>query len=448
MIDKTTWLATTALAALAIATVPLSTAQAAGFQLLEQSAVAQGSSYAGAGARAEDPSTLFYNPAGITHLKGYQISISGSGIFPNGNLQSGTATTGAVLGNRPYTGTVGTNSGIDAFLPSMYATAQLSDTVYAGLAITSPFGLATQYSGTSIARYYALTTSLKTVNIGPSIAWRPIPQLSVAVGLNIEKADAHLSNAVDFGAVGAVSGLGKFGLLPGTNTGIATVRGDDAAFGWNAGILYEPLDGTRLGLTYRSSIFHKIDGSLNYEGVPALLSQSATFQNRGAVAKVPEPLTLSFSAAQDIGPVTLLGSATYTGWSIFKNLQAFTGSTVASATPENFRDTYALSLGADYHVNDQWTLRAGTLYDQTPVQKQFRTPRIADNDRYWASGGVTYMPMPNLALTAAYSHIFARDSSVNLVDAGPNTPNFLRGNLKATYNLSIDIVSMQASYKF
>ena len=435
-----------AVAVLAQAAGLSSAAHASGFALKEQSAVDQGASYAGAAARADDPSTLFYNGAGITKLPGYQVSVGASMIFPSSILENGNASTGALLGGRPYGGVTGSDSGVNEILPSIYGTAQLTDTLFAGIAITSPFGLATKYPTNSIARYYALTTDLKTINIGPTLAWQVIPQLSLAAGINIETADAHLSNAVDFGAIGALNGLGRFGLLPGTADGIANVKGTDTAVGWNVGLLYEPLPGTRIGLAYRSAMFHQISGSLNYTGVPAPLA--AGFQNSSATAKVPEPSSASVSVAQQLGNWTALGDVTYTGWSIFQNLQAYTGSTLATQTVEKFRNTFSVSLGADYKVSDQVTLRAGTMFDQSPVRNQYRTPRIADNDRYWLSAGMTYRPIPKLALTAAYSHLFVRDAAVSLTDAGPGTPNFIKGNLTASYKDAIDIVSLQAAYRF
>ena len=442
---RTCWYLSTALVAAATA-VGGSAAFAAGFELKEQSAVEQGAAYAGAGAVADDPSSMFYNPASITQLPGVQVSAGIAGIMPNGTLTSGHATTGALLGNTPYTGVTGTNSGVDAALPNLYITGQITDQLFAGLAVTSPFGLATKYPTNSIARYYALTTDLRTVNIGPVLAYKIMPQLSVAAGVNIETATAHLSNSVDFGSIGALHGLGPYGLLPGTADGIATLKGNDTAVGWNVGAQYEPMPGTRLGLSYRSAMFHQLTGSVIYSGVPAPLA--ASFQNASASAKLPEPASASFDVAQTFGNWTALGSLTYTGWSVFQSLQVYSGPNLVTATTEKFKDTLAVSLGADYRVNDQWTLRGGTMYDPTPVQNAYRTPRIADNDRIWLSIGATYHPTPNWGLSAAYSHIFANNSTVNLADAGPGTVNFLKGNLVASYNLSIDIVSVQATYKF
>jgi long-chain fatty acid transport protein len=306
--------------------------------------------------------------------------------------------------------------------------------------------LVTKYPSASIARYYALTSELDTTNIGPTIGWQALPQLSFGGGINIEVATAHLSNAVDFGAVGALHGLAPFGLVPGSATGSTTFRGSDTAVGWNVGALYEPWPGTKVGLTYRSAMFHTLTGTINYYSVPAPLVTA--FPSQAASAKLPEPNTASLSVAQDIGRWTALASLTYTGWSIFHDLVAYAGTSPISTTMENFHNTVSLALGADYRLNDKLTLRAGTMFDPTPVKDAFRNPRLPDSNRYWLSIGATYRPIPNLALTAAYSHIFADNSTVNQTDAGPGSANFLRGNLAAMYTLSFDIASVEVSYRF
>ncbi len=448
MVSKASWYLSTALIAAGLV-AHAGGAQAAGFALKEQSAEAQGASYAGAGARADDPSSMFYNPAGITQLPGIQVSGSIAGIMPNGTLANGAATTGKFLGNMPYAGTTGTNSGVDAAVPSIYISAQLSDSLFAGFALTSPYGLATKYPSSSIARYYALTTDLKTMNFGPILAYKITPQLSIGGGVNIETAEAHLSNAMDFGSIAYAQTRGAssiFGLTPGTNTGSATLHGTDTAVGWNVGVLYKVDDTLRIGAAYRSAMYHNISGSVAYGGVPALLA--ANFTAIPASAKVPEPATANLSVAKDIGKWTLLGDLTYTGWSVFQNLSVYSSGSQVTTTTENFKDTIGVAAGADYRYSDQLTLRGGVAWDPTPVQNAYRTPRIADNDRFWVSVGATWRPTPNWAISGAYSHLFANNDTVNLTDLGPGTANQFKGNLMATYNVSVDIVSAQVTYKF
>lgn len=429
------------LAGLALA----SGAHAAGYALVEQSAESQGVSHAGAAARADDPSTLFYNPAGMARLPGYQITVSGSYISPSASLQSGSASTNVRGGTLPVSGVTGTDAARDAFLPALYATAQIGRDWHVGLSVTSPFGLTTKYDTSSIARYYALTSVLRTTDIAPSVAWQALPNLSFGASLIVETADARLSNAVDFGTIGAGAGLARFGLLPGRADGIATVRGGDAELGYQLGVIYEPIPGTRLGLDYRSTIYHKVTGSVSFQNVPALLAPSFPYQR--ASAKLITPGNLTLGLAQDVGPVTLLGGLTYTQWGRFQQLQANFVSG-GSLTEEKWHDTVTVNAGADWHLNDALTLRAGVAYDQTPVKSQYRTPRIPDGDRYWISVGATYAVTKNISVSAAYSHIFVQDTKVSLTDLGAGTPNFLRGNLNANYSNAIDIFATQAKLAF
>jgi long-chain fatty acid transport protein len=433
------------LCGVALAVASSGTAHAAGFALKEQSAIDQGASFAGSAARADDPSTLFFNPAGMTQLPGYQVSVSGSLILPQANLDSGSASINTARGPFPLGGTVGNNATLQALLGSLYATAEITPDWHVGLAVSSPYGLTTKYDTSSVARYYALTSYLRTYNITPSVAWQALPELSLSAGLQIQVADARLSNAVDFGTLGA--GLRLPGFRPGQNNGDATLKGDDTALGWQVGALYEPVKGTRVGFDYRSAVFHTLSGSINFQGVPRPFSALPNFQGAAATAKLATPDVYSLGLAQDIGDFTVLAEIDYTMWSRFQNLQAIwsTGSTL---TVENWHNSVMASLGADWRVAPDWTLRAGVAFDQTPVSSAERTPRIPDADRYWLSVGATWKPMPRLAISAAYSHIFVSSSQVNLVDAGPGTPNFTRGNLSANYSGQINILSLQGTISF
>ena len=403
------------------------TAQASGFALLEQSAIDQGASYAGSAARADDPSTLFYNPAGMTQLPGYQFSLNNSFIAPEANLASGSATNLAGLSAGGY---AGGNAASSVLLPSFFATAQVAPDWHVGLAVTTPFGLGTKYDTNSVTRYDALTTKLATYNFAPSVAWQALPTLSVAAALRVEAADARLSQAVDFGSIG----YGHIpGYLPGNHDGIGTMKGSDAAVGWQVGLLYQPLPGTRVGFDYRSPIFHNLSGSVSYQNAGPL---AGSFTGGPATAKLVTPDTFSLGLAQDVGQFTLLGGVDYTQWSHFKTLLVnYTGGP-ALDTNENWHNTVMLSVGADWHVTQEWTLRTGFAFDQTPVSDQHRTPRIPDANRYWLSIGATWKPTPRLAFSAAYSHLFVDGSTVDL------------SSLQASYNNQINILSAQATLSF
>jgi long-chain fatty acid transport protein len=426
-------------------------AAASGYLLREQSAVGQGSSFAGATARADDPSFLFFNPAALGYLPGYQAALVGSYIRPESNVDSGAATRTAILGGSPITGSLGGDAGLNAFVPATYATAQLTPEWSVGFAVTAPFGLVTKYDTDFIGRYHALTSSLRTINVAPTVSYRPVPWFSIGASLQLQYASARISQAVDFGAAGALAGLGPLGVLPGRFDGRSTVRGDDVAVGWTLGAVWEPADGTRVGVSFRSALFHELEGDVYFQGAPGPLANAPNFRNTRGSAKLTTPEILSFGVAQRVGQRwTLLSDLSWTNWSRFRELRVeFEGGGRTPVTSEQrWRDTWAIALGAEYQATDALRLRAGVSYDQAPARDAYRTPRIPDSDRYWLSVGASYRVLQNVELTAAYTHIFADDAKVRLRDRGPGTENFLRGNLDLNYSASVDIFAVQARLMF
>jgi long-chain fatty acid transport protein len=426
-------------------------AGAAGYAVREQSAVAQGNSQAGAAARGDDPSMMYFNPAALGWLDGTQLVAVGSGIFPNTEARSGSANRATVLGGSAIGGSLGGDAGLDAFVPAFYASTALNEQWRLGLAVTSPWGLVTKYPDDYIGRYHALTSSLRTINITPTLAWRPLPNLSIGVGLQIEYATARLSNAVDFGAVGALTpALFAAGFRPGRFDGRGTISGESTDLGWQIGAQWEPMAGTRLGLSFRSAIFHRLEGDATFEGVPGPLARSPAFQNTGGAAKLTTPEMLNLGVSQRIDSRwTVMAGAEWTNWSRFRDLTVnFANGRAPSVTEERWRDSVFLSAGAEYRAAETLTLRAGFAWDQSPVPNSTRTPRIPDADRYWLSVGATWQALPSLALTAAYTHVFVGDTTVDLRDRGPADTNFLRGDLRAAYGASVDIVALQARFSF
>jgi long-chain fatty acid transport protein len=425
-------------------------AGASGYAIREQSAVGQGTSFAGATARADDPSFMFFNPAALGYLAGYQAALVGSYIRPESNVDSGTATRAAILGNSPITGTLGGDAGLNAFVPAVYTSAQLAPEWTIGLSVTSPFGLVTKYDTDFIGRYHALTSTLRTFNVAPTISYRPVPWFSIGASLQVQHAYARISSAVDFGAAGALAGLGPLGILPGTRDGRATVRGDDIAVGWTVGAVWEPQDGTRVGLSFRSALFHKLDGDGYFQGAPGPLANSVNFRNTDVKAKLTTPEMLSLGVAQRIGARwTALADLSWTNWSRFRELRVdYASGRAPFVSEQNWRDTWSLALGAEYQATEALRLRAGVAYDQSPARDAYRTPRIPDSDRYWLSIGASYRVLQNVELTAAYTHIFADDAKVRLRDQGPGTNDFLRGNLDLNYSASVDIFAVQARLMF
>ncbi|HEX5515091.1 MAG TPA: porin [Gammaproteobacteria bacterium] len=424
-------------------------ATAAGFKVNEQSAEVVGNAMAGDAARSESASDLFFNPAASGFMNRPQISVVGSGIFPHFHFQDGRATTAA---GTPVPGINSTDGKVDSFVPALYGVLPLDLNLSAGLAITSPWGLSTNYRSDWIGRYYALNSKLRTVNITPSLAWRPLPNLSLGLGFQAQYAKADLSNAIDFGTLGAAARLP--GALPGRQDGKARVKGQDWGYGFTAGIQYHFSSATEIGLTYRSRIKHKLDGTARFEldsaGVGATL-QGATgaFRKSDANAELITPETISLAIQQRIGSAwTVMASATHTRWSRFDELRVRFDNPAQpdNVSVEDWNNATMYSLGVSYSPSPVWTWRAGIAFDESPVPTKTRTPRVPDSDRYWLALGASYQPTPQFALHAAYVHIWVEDADIRLLASDPG--NAARGSLFGHYESRADVVALQADWRF
>jgi long-chain fatty acid transport protein len=424
---------------------------AAGYALREQSTTAQGNAFAGATAGADDVSYMFFNPATLGYVDRFELSALATVVAPKAELNTSA---GSTAFGTPISGSTRDDDiAEDAVVPAFYAAAPLPGGLHAGLGVNVPYGLETQYSRDWVGRYYAVKSELQTLNINPAVAWRPVKWLSAGAGFQAQYADGTLSNAIDFGTIGAAARIP--GSRPGQQDGYARLRGDDWAFGWNAGAIIEPLDGTRLGIAYRSEVDHTLRGDVNFTGDDAGVADfirgamGGAFTDTDASLGLTTPASLSFGVHQTLTPrVAVMAEAQWTDWSVFDQLTIKFDNPAQpdSATEEEWRDTWFLALGTTYQATDELTLRAGVAYDQSPVRNAYRTPRIPDNDRFWLSLGAGWQPTPWLDLDGAFTYIQIDDSNVDLAASG--TDNNFRGNLTAEYDSYIILLGLSARLRF
>ncbi|MFW2455596.1 OmpP1/FadL family transporter, partial [Methyloversatilis discipulorum] len=238
--------ATMKVLALAIGAFGSTASHAAAFQLLEGNASGLGNAYAGSAAVAEDASTVFFNPAGMTLLPGRNVAFSVDLVRPQAEF-SDRGSTGP--GGAPGVGGNGGDAGDWAAVPAGYMTWQLTDRLFAGLGVGAPFGLKTEYPNSWVGRFHAVKSELKTVNINPSIAFKVSDVFSVGFGVNFQRIDADLTKVATAGGGSAL--LGR-------------IEGDDTAWGWNIGAMYQLSPTTRLGLAYRSKIDYELKGTSKF----------------------------------------------------------------------------------------------------------------------------------------------------------------------------------------
>jgi long-chain fatty acid transport protein len=399
-------------------------AAASGFALREQSGSLLGQAFAGENAYAGDPSVIFFNPAGMSALNGTRVSAGASFIFPNIEFNNDGSTT--ALGP----GILGTDEGGDigenALVPSVYAMTSFGD-FRIGIGVNSPFGLSTEYEDGTIPRFAALDSSLRTINVNPVVSYQVTPWLALGAGAQIQRTDARLTNAALFGPAGE---------------GTVELQADDVGFGFTAGALVTPWAGTKLGLGFRSSVNHTLDGDVK---INPPVGSSVTL-DASADLETPESLGVSLSQ-QVTDRLSLSGTVEWTNWSRFNELRVkFDAGGPDSVTEEQWDDTFFFSLGADYKLTDRLTIRGGVAYDQSPVSDKFRTARLPDEDRYWIAIGGTYAVTDAISIDAGYTHIFVKDASIN---EGFNvTPTgSVAGTLNGNYDEGIDIFGIQVNFR-
>jgi long-chain fatty acid transport protein len=409
----------------AVALLEPSGAMASAFALRENSATGMGTAHAGSASAANDPSTIFNNPAGMTRLSGNQVEAVASVIYPSIHFHG--------------TGTAGGGDGGDAgganVVPAFYAMYDISPDWKAGLAVTTPFGLKTRYNGDWVGRYLGINTSVLALDVNPNLAYKVNDWFSVGGGFSAQYLRADLDNAVPAAAFNATGADAR-----------DRVKGDSVAWGYNLGVLVEPLQGTRVGVTYRSRMEHSLDGNELFYGTGALAGLSALNSAARASLTLPDNAVLSVTQAVT-SRLTIMSDLQWTHWSTFDALRIEAG--VPSVTEFQFKDTMFYSLGAAYKLTDGWTLRAGAAYDESPVRREFRSVRLPDNDEILLSFGATYEFSDAFRVDIGYTHRFLPDAGMNdSVNAVSTAGGVTTSSISGKYDVKADEISIAGRLRF
>jgi long-chain fatty acid transport protein len=400
-------------------------ALAGGFAIGVQSGSATGNAVAGGAAVAEDASVVWSNPAAMMSLASpRQVTVGLNAFKPSFKFQN-TGSTGAFA--IPGTGEGG-DGGDWAYVPNAFGTFEVHPRVRIGVALNVPFGLVTSYDQGWRGQLTALKSKIETININPAIAFKVNDMFSVGAGVSVQRIKAELSSFSGVAALGNVN-----------------LNADDTAWGFNVGATFQPIPSTRFGASYRSTIDYNLSGDVRFNG-PAGAPFGGDVR---ADLKVPD--TFSLSVLHTLNPrIELMGDVTWTGWSTLQQLVVVRTTTSAGGAagstfttlPFQWSDTWRYSVGANYRVNDQFKLRFGFAYDETPTNDATRTPRLPDQNRKWLAFGVQWKTPWKGVLEAGYAHEFIKDASVNV--SVPPAPGALIGH----FDNKADIFSVQYSHPF
>ncbi len=371
---------------------------AAAFQLWEESAEGVGDYHAGAAARGDDASDIFYNPALMSRFDKPEVSFGAVLVAAGINFSGNVYGPGSYPSGTPaYANDVPGDT--NNIVPNFHIVWPLSSHWAIGFEETTPFGLSTEYPTTTFdaadpntyTGLLATETQLQTVNLNPSVSYAFNNIISVGAGFDALHGEAIYDDTLYYANItNELSGW---------------------AYGYNAGILAQFSKHTRLGLSYRSAM--TIDGA-----GPSALTLGTQTTSSTVSAQFPLPATTMLSLYQDITHrLALMASVFYTQWSCFDVLTmhniAYSPSPITLATNENYRNTWNESIGALYYITRTIGIETGFGHDETPTQYDYRDIRLPDNNHYAASLGFIIKPSDRFRWTMGWTHFFINPSQVN-----------------------------------
>ncbi|WP_434778364.1 OmpP1/FadL family transporter [Neisseria sp. Ec49-e6-T10] len=422
-----------------------------GTQSVSSQATANSSS-----AEAADASTLFYNAAGLTKLKGTHISANlnlvmpsikysnAQAYYPSGNPQSVSGQTSGKI----------TKDVVAA--PHGYISHQMNDKVTLGFGVYVPFGSESGYDDHSVLRYNINQTNLMSVDLNPTIAIQATPKHAFAVGLIAQYTKAELRQYANFGGLLGANGKAD---------GYADFKGHDWGMGYNLAWLWDANDQIRVGANYRSKIKHTLEGSAKWTTPNPLIEKFGYASYEGAKAEIETPESLSIHGMyKATDKWNVFGDVTWTKHSRFnvvnidyKNKKMVAGGQISDVSTfnPNWKNSFKYSLGASYQVTKPLQLRFGVAYDQTPVRDaDTRLSTLPDNDRIWFSLGGKYSLNDHSSINVAYSYIHIKSAHANVNGyCGGGSPGEVacvssQTQGSADYKNNAQIFGVQYNYNF
>jgi len=348
-------------------------ASANGFGLADQDAfaTARGEAFV---ATADNPSAIYYNPAGITQLEGNELRGGLYGIYLDSSFSPPSSA--------PNHGHTYDNQDNYAVVPQLFYTytpTNIPIPVSFGLGVYAPYGGKSSWPQDTGFRSVAIGGSLTYVTINPVVAYKVLPSLSLGAGVMVNYANMELEQ-----------GLTRFYLSP--NTNFFRFTGDGWSVGYNLGVLWQPIDQISIGASFRSSAKVTLDGQTHYEQWP----QISTPVHQSAQADFKFPLTAVFGVSYRPTPKwNIEFDADYTDWSSFGSNtihQAATTYPVNQNIPLrlDWQPSWMYELGVTRYFDSGWHASAGFVYNENSVPNTYYSPIVADMDRYFFSMGAGY----------------------------------------------------------
>lgn len=390
-----------------------------GFQLNEFGARAMGMGGAFT-AIANDPSAIFFNPAGITQLKGFNLAF-GTNVITLGSSFRGPSPsiTEHKLKNQVFTPII------------MQSTYQYNDNLSFGFGLGNPFGLGTKWDDNWVGRYVTTEIEIRVFSAPLIASYKIFDNLSVGAGINYNYADVIIAKKVNFSPFS-------------TTDGNIRITGDDFAPGFTFGILYKPTTELSLGVGYRSKVKYTFEGTTKAEA-PAQLLAKLPKGKTSAKLTTPENLSLGISYKYD--NLLLSFDYQYVGWSSYDSLNInFSESNIVSKAYRGFKNSYIIRFGLDYTLNEMTNLYAGIYYDKSPVEDKLLDPTLPDANRLGFSLGFGYKIYDNFNVDFSYLFLRMFERKIKNSDINYSGINGAIAPFNGVYNSYANLFSLTFRY--
>lgn len=399
-------------------------ALASGFSVYEASVRANGMLGAFS-AYADHVTTIYYNPAGLAGLDGIQISAGATVISPRSSFRN--------LSPLAPAGQKFEMDKQEFLVPNFFGSYQITDRLTVGVGVYAPFALGTRWDESWVGRGESIEADIQTLFANPAVGYTlpdfGIGEIKLGAGLQVAFfGEVKLSRAIrQFTPEASFSLEGKL---------------KEPAYGFNAGILYKPIEDVTLGFTYRSEVNTEYEGSGEFRDLPG---QNITPVDGSAKIDLPA----SWVAAVNVRPMDGLSlelDYVWWGWSSYDELAIEFDRPVPelgiteSVSERNFDDSWQLRFGAEYSdlPIEIITVRAGLAYDKNPIKEEYVDPTLPDSDRWLFSGGVTFAVTDYLDIDASYIFIRAKQRRVDGTESG----------IDGVYNTHANLPGLGATLKF
>ena len=341
-----------------------------GFRLPDQDAfaTARGEAFA---ATADNASAIYYNPAGISQLKG-------------GNFRGGIYGIYLPVTYKSPSGRSFDNEKDLQAVPQLFLTYTPNESRLSyGLGIYAPFGLGFRWPQDTGFRTLAIESQLTYLSINPVVAWRILPNLSVGGGLTVNYAKADIR-----------SGL----VWPDQPNDQFRFKGDGWDVGYNFGALWRVHEKVSIGVSFRSSTRVNLEGHTEYYNNVALPPVPAFSNQRvRAGTDVSFPLNAVFGVSYRPTPKwNFEFDADYTDWSTLNTVTIKQATGFASLLPKdisaalNWQPAWYYKFGGTRYFDNGWSVSAGYIYSENAMPDAHYTPLIADSARHWLSIGTGF----------------------------------------------------------